>query len=112
MEITHYSLGTFVIDRTQHISDIKIIGPRVYQWKRKDQKLTREDIIEIMEKNPDIIIIGTGAAGLLQIDQDAKNAIEARGIKLIILRTPHACKEFNLWSGKGKKVNAILKSTS
>jgi len=63
-------------------------------------------------RNPEILIIGTGAAGLLQIDQEAKNAVEARGIKLIVLRTPHACKAYNEWSAKGKRVNAILKATS
>jgi len=112
MKIEEYKFGSFRIDGRQYLDDIKIINGKVRYWQtREGHILRKEEIQDLFEGNPDIIIIGTGASGFLQVSPEIKDEIMRKGIILFVEKTELACKRFNDLVNKGKKVNAILHAT-
>jgi hypothetical protein len=54
-----------------------------------------EDIGEIIQAQPEILIIGCGASGMLKIPVETKNYIQEQGIQLIAEETKKACEMYN-----------------
>lgn len=107
MKIDSYSFGCFVIDNKIYRHDIKIINNEIRLW--KDHGLNMGDVSDILENKPEIVIIGTGEVGVVNVSEEIKNFIEKKA-KLIIAETGEACRLYNELSKK-QKVNAVLHST-
>ncbi len=95
--IDSYSFGNIVVDGNRFKKDIIIFPDRIIpEWRRKTgHLLIDDDIKEIMEYSPEVLIIGTGANGLMKVDDDIKNKIGGRGIELIIKKTAAAVEDYN-----------------
>ncbi len=113
VKIDDYSFGRIVIDGKLYTSDVIIYPDRVRSnwWRIEGHKLAIDDIKEVLEYSPEILIIGTGAYGVMRVPEDVRKYIEDRGIKTIILPTREACKKFNELISKGKRVVAALHLT-
>jgi len=110
--IDSYSFGSYIIDGKEHKWDIKLINNKVFSWVgRKGHDITIDDIKDIVAENPEILIIGTGASGLVNVSDKIKEFVKTRGIKLIIEKTGAACKEYNNALKSNKKVCAIMHGT-
>lgn len=112
MKIEEFKFGAFRIDGRQYLDDIKIINGKVRYWQTREGHLLKlKDIQDLFEGNPEIIIIGTGASGFLQVSPEIKDEIMKKRITLFVEKTELACKRFNDLIAKEKKVNAILHAT-
>ena len=112
MKIDSYSFGKIMVDGTKYTSDIIILKNRVIDsWWRKDgHKLYIVDIEEALKEKPDILIVGTGAYGVLKVLQETIDYLNEHGIELIVLKTDQAVERFNKES-KEKTVYAALHLT-
>jgi len=109
--IQHFEFGKITINN-QTYEDIKITGEKIIQWDYiKHHTVTKQDIIEVFEDNPEYVVIGIGTSGLVHVDQDVINLAKEKNIKLIIENTKIACDEYNQLKQENKKVNAIIHST-
>jgi hypothetical protein len=95
--IDGYDFGEITIDGKTYTSDVIIYKDRVDDsWRRiEGHRLSLGDIAQILDKKPEILIIGTGAEGVMAVPEQVKAGIEAKGIKVIIKRTADACEEYN-----------------
>ena len=77
--IDSYSFGTITIDNQKFTKDLIIYSDHInLSWKRKTGHfLTKDDIIEILEYKPEVLIIGTGSRGLMKVDEILKDKIKA-----------------------------------
>ena len=107
--IENYTFGSFVVDGKRYENDIKIIKGKIIFW--KDHGLSLNDVQDVVAAKPEIIIIGTGEVGVVDVSQDIQDHIESKEIKLIIMRTGDACKEYNRLEKQGKNIAAILHNT-
>ena len=113
MEIQEYKLGAFIIDGKQFIGSIKIIeNNKVRYWERETQILDLKDIDELLRSNPEYLVVGTGAGGLLKIPDNIRQAVVLKGISLVVGKTQEAIKRFNELSLSKKKVVGIFNSGS
>ncbi len=60
---------------------------------------------------PEIILIGNGFDGVLEVSEKFKVQSSKLEIELKILKTPQAVEEFNKLSEEGKKLNALIHTT-
>lgn len=107
--IEHYSFGRIVIDGKEYTKDL-IIYPdkiRANWWRKEGHKLHIEDIKEVLEYKPEILIVGTGYSGFMEVSKQVKEEIEKRNIKLIVEKTKEACKIYNQLYKKHKVVAAL-----
>ena len=107
--INSYQFGLITIDDKNYTSDVIIFPDRVKDswWRRTGHELCLEDIAEVMAENPEVLIVGTGASGLMQVLPEVKQDVEAQGIKLIVQTTDGACQTYNQLCRSQKVVAAL-----
>ncbi len=97
MKITDYRFGHITVNGKEYTSDIKIINGRVIPnwWRRQGHLLQLDDVKDIFEAKPQVLVVGTGAAGVMRIDEGVKNKASELGIELRPSRSAEAVENFN-----------------
>ncbi|MFC1941239.1 Mth938-like domain-containing protein [Chloroflexota bacterium] len=95
--IDSYHFGEIVIDGEKYSSDIVIFSDRVRDnwWRKTGHELCLEDIAEVIADNPDVLLVGTGASGLMKVLPEVKQEAKARHIQFIVEPTSEACNTYN-----------------
>ncbi|MFO7850355.1 MAG: Mth938-like domain-containing protein [Spirochaetia bacterium] len=96
-EIQDYSFGNIVVDGKSYSKDL-IIYPDSIQdswWRRESHNLVPEDIEEVIERRPEVLVVGTGAKGMLKVPQSTKEHLLSLGIEVVDFPTDRAAKYFN-----------------
>jgi hypothetical protein len=95
--IDSYSFGSIVIDGKKYRKDLFIFPERIKEnWRRsKGHLLTEEDIKEVLDYRPEIFIIGTGASGLMKVDNGVKEKLQSMGIDYVVKKSRDAVDEYN-----------------
>ena len=112
MKVDHYSWGKIVIDGNTYTSDVIIYPGRVDAswWRKEGHTLHAEDLKEAIAANPEAVIIGTGALGVMKVPKETITHLESRGIHVHIERTGKAVDLFHALQ-KERKVIAALHLT-
>ena len=107
--IDSFRFGEIVIDGRRYTSDVIIYPGRVDPswWRKEGHQLHIEDLKDIVAKEPEVLIIGTGDAGVMSIPEEAVEYLQKKGIDLIAERTGQAFKTFNQLSGSRKVIAAL-----
>ncbi|MFP3902740.1 MAG: Mth938-like domain-containing protein [Armatimonadota bacterium] len=95
--IDDYSFGQIVIDGHKYTDDVIIYPGRVDDswWREEGHRLKVADIETIIEADPEVLVVGTGAYGRVAIEPAVKQRLEDRGIELLSAPTEEACKKYN-----------------
>jgi len=95
--IESYNFGKIIINSKEYHSDIIIYKDSINDkwWRKVSHNLCIEDIQEIFDKKPEVLIIGTGYYGLMKVPLELIKYLESNNIKVIIKRTKNACDEYN-----------------
>lgn len=95
--IESYSFGEIIIDGQRFTNDVIIFPNRVMGnwWRDEGHSLQPQDIDEIVEEGPEVLVVGTGASGLMSVPEETRDYVESKGIELIVEDTESACKTFN-----------------
>lgn len=111
--IESYNFGKIVIDGKTYKSDLIIYEDKIEDnwWRQKGHNLSPDDIQEVIDTKPDILIVGTGYSGSMKVPKETKETIEDKGIKLIAEKTTRAVEIYNELSKKDKQVFAALHLT-
>ena len=111
--IERYGFGIVVISGKTYTSDVLVFPDRVKSgwWRKEGHKLFIEDLREVLDENPEFLVVGTGYYGLMKVSRDVEDFLAEHGIKLIVDSTREACKVFNELLRSGKKVVAALHLT-
>lgn len=113
MEINNYRFGKIVVENTDYTSDVIIAPDQVIDnwWRKEGHKLHIEDLNDILDVNPDILVIGTGCFGRMVIPADTRKYLETKGIEVRDSKTTDAVKEFNELQKHCARVVAALHLT-
>lgn len=95
--IDSYDFGEVVIDGKRYTSDVIILpnGIRDQWFRREGHRLCADDLGDVLDKKPDVIVVGTGNPGLMKVLPETERLIESKGIKLIVQPTREACRTYN-----------------
>jgi hypothetical protein len=96
--IESYSFGRMVIDGKTFSSDIMIYPDghvRDSWWRKQGHRLSVDDISDLVDCGPQVIIAGTGAYGIMKPDPDLARLLSANGIELIAVPTETAVETYN-----------------
>jgi hypothetical protein len=97
MQIEAYDFGIITVGEKTFTKDLKIIREEIIPnwWRIEGHRLLVEDIRDILEARPDVLVVGTGHDGLMSISEEVRAALSELGIELIALPTRQACDIFN-----------------
>lgn len=94
--------------------DVIVVGEEVidryYLGDIESHTISKKELDKLLEGKPEVIIIGTGQSGVLEVPKEIVRAIRQRSIELIVMETPDAIQEYNELS-KTKRVNALIHTT-
>ncbi len=95
--IDSYRFGQVVVSGKKYSSDVIIFPDRVRDnwWRKTEHQLCLEDIAGVTTENPEVLVVGTGASGLMKVLPEVERGVEAQGIKLIVEATDKACHAYN-----------------
>jgi hypothetical protein len=111
--IEAYSFGRMVIDGSAYAKDViifpdnRILCP---WWRAQGHSLAVTDLSDLIAMQPDCIIAGTGASGLMRPEAGLVQLLAERKIEFIALPTDDAVREFNSLAGM-KKVGGCFHLT-
>lgn len=111
--ISHYEFGRIIIGQKEYQRDVAVFWDgTVKNWVReKSHAVGVGDIEAAIGKNPQIIVIGTGADGIAIVTPEATKAVVEKGLDLVIEKTGEAVPVFNANMAAGKRVAGLFHLT-
>ncbi|MDI6699119.1 MAG: MTH938/NDUFAF3 family protein [Candidatus Saccharicenans sp.] len=109
MIIENYSFGRMVIGGKSYTADLIIIGDEIFPnwWRREGHSLCLEDLGPVLAARPEVLVIGTGAYGAMDVPYETERFLEERGIEVIWKPTAEAVEIFNRLTGRKKAAAAF-----
>ena len=100
-------------DSSSFCKDLKIIGDDIVEnwWRAEGHRVDTADIADILAASPNVLVVGTGYAGFMEVSKSLHSALENRNIKLIAQKTPEAVKTYNELHSQGRRVAAAFHLT-
>jgi hypothetical protein len=96
-QIESYHFGRIVVDGQIHTRDVIILPNGILGgwWRQEGHTLHPGDLAAVFDARPDVLVVGEGAYGRLQVAPEAEQALQAAGIQLVTQRTKDACQTYN-----------------
>jgi hypothetical protein len=112
MRIESFSFGNITIGGKNYTTDVIVYPDRVdSNWVREEEHRHQiSEFANIIKTEPEILIIGTGYAGVLSVPDQIRNYLTAKGIEVRVEKTKQAIEMFNVLRHK-EKVVAVLHIT-
>lgn len=104
--IDSYSFGSITINGRVHNQDLIIFPDRVKSkwWRKEGHSLAIEDLDEIIDYKPEILVVGKGASSCMDVPASTRDVLKEHNIEVIDKDTDSACKLFNELIKKSKRV--------
>ncbi|NIU38742.1 hypothetical protein GWN65_01875 [Candidatus Bathyarchaeota archaeon] len=95
--IESYHFGQITINGNKYSRDVIIFPDRVEDgwWRREGHRLSLEDLQEVFEVKPEVLVIGTGYSGLMKVPQAVRDYVATKNIELVVEKTGRACQTYN-----------------
>lgn len=95
--IEEFSFGSITIDGVRYTDDV-IIYPWAVDdtwWRDEGHVLKTQDLDEVLNAEPEVLVVGTGAHGRVEVRDEVRRVLDERGIELVVAKTPQAVEEYN-----------------
>lgn len=106
--IDSYEFGAMVMNGKKYTSDVIVFPERVIDswWRKEGHRLHVEDLEEILkqEPKPEVLVVGTGYYGLVEISPEVENTLKSHEIELVAQPTKEAYQTFNKILESDKRV--------
>ena len=95
--IENYSFGKIVVNGITYTNDIKVVQGRVVSdwWRKRGHSVDIEDIRDILETKPGVLVIGKGQPGMMRSSKSLRRFLQKNGIELIEEKTSKAITTYN-----------------
>jgi len=109
MKIDSYDFGLIVIDGRSYHQDLLIWPGRIKSdwWRRESHLLQLDDVAEALTAAPEVLVVGTGQPGRMEVDPTLAAFLKDRGIDLVVTPTREACRIINSLADKRRLAAAL-----
>lgn len=113
MQITGYNFGHIEIDGQPYTADVIITPDGVLSpwWRKEGHTLGADDLSAILAARPDVLVVGTGFYGRMQVPAETRSYLEQQGMELHVSDTREAVQAFNALQRDLARVVAALHLT-
>jgi hypothetical protein len=108
MHVDEYHFGSITVDGRAYGKDLILLpeGVRANWWRDEGHSLSVGDLEDVFDAEPDILVIGTGAHGVMDVPEATRRAVREAGIELVVERTTKAVRRYNELASDGQRVAA------
>ena len=109
MYIDRYEFGVIVIDGQTFNTDVLIWPGRIKSdwWRREAHLLQLDDVAEALAATPQVLVVGRGEPGKMQVDPALVAYLKDRGVDLMTHPTREACRVINDLNGSRRLAAAL-----
>jgi hypothetical protein len=109
MRVESYSFGRIVVGGETYTKDVIIYPDRVLSpwWRNEGHLLQPADLEDVVRFGPAVLIVGTGASGVMRVRAETVRFLEEKGITVYVERTDEAVERFNRAAGDKAVVAAL-----
>jgi len=77
MKINNYDFGRIVVDKKEYNRDLIVFADKVIPnwWRKEGHSLDVEDLKEVLRFNPEVIVVGTGFCGIMEVSKETKDFV-------------------------------------
>ncbi|MFQ6086632.1 MAG: Mth938-like domain-containing protein [Candidatus Bathyarchaeia archaeon] len=107
--IESYDFGRITINGRRYSRDVIIFPDNVKDgwWRREGHRVSLEDLKDVFEARPEVLVIGTGYSGLMRVPQEVKDYMKSKNIELVVENTRRAWQTYNRLCQSRKVVAAF-----
>lgn len=111
-KIDSTEFGSITVDGKRYDHDVIVTSQKVKETRTETRHLIAEkEFNELIAEEPELVIIGNGQYGDMEISDIVRDVAKKSGIKIVVLPTPEAIGKFNELINEGKKVVAYMHVT-
>jgi len=103
--------GSIIVNGEKFDGDMIICWDGELRERQSSHLFSKEELRELLMKDPEAIIIGTGTAGLMKIDPSIEITAKMEGISIHKHKSVKAIQEFNKLARKNKRAIAVIHVT-
>ena len=109
MHIDNYEFGQIVIDGRTYRQDLLIWPGHIKtDWWRTDSHLLQiADVFEALAAHPQVLVVGAGQPGRMQVDPALAAHLQEQDIELVVKPTREACLVINQLPGQRRWAAAL-----
>ncbi|MGM0440559.1 MAG: Mth938-like domain-containing protein [Chlamydiota bacterium] len=96
--IEEYSFGYIVVDGQEFSDDIVIHSDGSTKdswWRSEGHRLVASDIPDVISEDPELIVVGTGSQGAMEVDSKLVEQLQQKDIEVLYAPTEEAVKIYN-----------------
>ncbi|MFC1848820.1 Mth938-like domain-containing protein [candidate division CSSED10-310 bacterium] len=95
--IDRYHFGNISINGTAYSKDVLILSERIRHpwWRKEGHLLQRVDLQDIEADSARVIVVGTGAYGVMKVPPDTYEYVAQQGYTIYVEKTEQAVTLFN-----------------
>lgn len=108
-KIDSYRFGAISIDGWHYGHDVIIYPDHVDAnwWREAGHTLAPEDLWEVLQAPPEVLVIGQGSMGRMEVPAVTWQQLQAAGIAVIAEPTAQACETYNRLREQRRVVAAL-----
>jgi len=97
MKIEDYQFGRIQIDGETYTSDVLVWPGNVDDswWRKEGHNLCLEDLKGLLDKDLDVLVIGRGANGVMQVPDQTVEQVKKSCPEVHVAKTAKACEKYN-----------------
>jgi endonuclease I len=80
-------------------------------WRREGHRLASEDLETVLAEKPEVLVVGTGYDGRMQVPEETIDSLRAEGVDVRTAKTGETVKEFNRLQREYARIVAALHLT-
>jgi len=105
MPIDSYTFGSMVVDGKRYTADLVLLpgGVRANWWRERGHALGVGDLQEVLAAKPEVLVVGTGAYGVMTVPDAARQALDEAGIEAVVEKTGDAVERYNALLAEGRR---------
>ncbi|WP_200243763.1 Mth938-like domain-containing protein [Thiohalocapsa halophila] len=97
MHIDNYRFGRIDIEGQSYDADVIIFPDHVqaHWWRQSGHRLALEDLATVLAERPEVLVLGTGCYGRMQVPGETLDCLRNAGIDVRVADTGAAVEAFN-----------------
>lgn len=113
MHIDENRFGHIDIEGHGYNADVIIFPGHVQErwWRQQGHRLARDDLEPVLAEKPEVLVVGTGYYGRMQVPDETLDVLRSAGIDVRVEKTSSAVEEFNRLQRECARIVAALHLT-
>lgn len=103
--------GSIIVNGQKFDGDMIVCWDGELRERQSSHTFSKDELRELMMKEPETIILGTGTAGLMKADPSIEVTAKMEGVEIQKHKSVKAIQEFNRLARKNKKAIAVIHVT-